>query len=111
MKSEVQVLPAHHPASDQRIRGPASCTQPTCIDQQGVDESRTLSAASCLSDQHICWPLGALPGRLLCCTAVVERITSRADLDAARRAARIADVRGRRCQRDGTELAALWSAA
>jgi hypothetical protein len=41
------------------------------------------------------------------CTAVLQRITSRADVDAARRAARIAGCPGRRCQRDDTELAAL----
>jgi hypothetical protein len=41
------------------------------------------------------------------CTAVVQRITSRADVDAAKRAARIAECPGRRCQRDDPELAAL----
>jgi hypothetical protein len=48
-----------------------------------------------------------------CGTAAVERITSRADVDAAKQAAssQTAGCLGRRCQRDVTELAAVWPAA
>ena len=36
------------------------------------------------SYQRVCWPLGSLPRRRSRCTAVVQRITSRADGNAAR---------------------------
>jgi hypothetical protein len=111
MKSEVQVLPGHHPASDQRKRGPASELSRLLLISSESTRVGHLQEPHCPLTSTFAGHWAHFRDASLCCTAVVQRITSRADVDAAKRAARIAGCPGRRCQRDGTEPDALWSAA